>query len=235
MNCFLRCCSTERGYKLTSAPSILVLKILGRPQATRQCCKGSAIGSRGRARISSRQKAVFIDRDGTLNENHGYALRVRKHIAMFEGATDAIKELNEAAAAAEFRAVVITNQPVIARGECTFAEMNRIHARVQTELGRKGAFLDRIYYCPHHPERGFVGEVSTLKGPCECRKPKIGMIQKAREELNIDLKKSWLIGDSTTDLLTAQHAGLKSILVGNRRGRKKMENTELMLIFSSMI
>jgi histidinol phosphatase-like enzyme len=84
---------------------------------------------------------------------------------------------------------------------------------METLLGREHAFLDRIYFCPHHPEKGFPGERADLKIDCDCRKPKTGMIQKAVAELNIDLKQSWLIGDTTTDLQTAKNAGLKSILV----------------------
>ena len=117
----------------------------------------------------------------------------------------------------------MTNQPVIAKGFCDEAELQKIHNKLETLLGREHAFLDRIYFCPHHPEKGFPGERPELKIECNCRKPKMGMIQKAVADLNIDLKQSWLIGDTTTDLQTAKNAGLKSILVrtgaGGRDGK----------------
>jgi histidinol-phosphate phosphatase family protein len=102
---------------------------------------------------------------------------------------------------------------VIAKGFCDAAELQKIHNKLETLLGREHAFIDRIYFCPHHPEKGFPGERSELKIACDCRKPKIGMIEKAVTELNIDLTQSWLIGDTTTDLQTAKNAGLKSVLV----------------------
>jgi len=83
----------------------------------------------------------------------------------------------------------------------------------ETLLGREHAFLDRIYFCPHHPEKGFPGERADLKIDCDCRKPKTGMIKSAVGDLNIDLKQSWFIGDTTTDIQTARNAGVKSILV----------------------
>jgi histidinol-phosphate phosphatase family protein len=125
------------------------------------------------------------------------------------GVPEAIRRLNES----EYRAVVVTNQPVIARGECTTEELIYMHAKLETELGGAGAFLDAIYFCPHHPDKGFAGEVVQLKIDCACRKPKLGMIERAVSDLNIDLETSWLIGDTTSDLETARRAGLKSILV----------------------
>jgi mannose-1-phosphate guanylyltransferase / phosphomannomutase len=125
------------------------------------------------------------------------------------GVARAIHELNHNG----WRTVVVTNQPVIAKGFCDEAGLQKIHNKLETLLGREHAYLDRIYFCPHHPEKGFPGERPELKMDCDCRKPKIGMIQKAAAELNIDLSQSWLIGDTTTDLQTAKNAGLKSILV----------------------
>lgn len=98
--------------------------------------------------------------------------------------------------------------------------MQRMHNKLETLLGLEHAFLDRIYYCPHHPEAGFEGERPELKIRCDCRKPGIGMIQKAAAELNIDLAQSWMIGDTTTDMQTAKNAGLRSILVRTGAGGK---------------
>jgi histidinol-phosphate phosphatase family protein len=108
---------------------------------------------------------------------------------------------------------VVTNQPVIARGDCTTQQLLRIHDFLEMALGRKGAFIDRIYYCPHHPDKGFEGERPELKLDCECRKPGDGMIRQAVRELNLDLSSSWLIGDSTMDIQTARNCGVRAVLL----------------------
>ena len=161
-----------------------------------------------RSRIGHQKRAVFLDRDGTINEWKGHVARP-ENFALIKGAAEAVKELNEA----EYRVIVVTNQPVIARGEATFEEVRKIHWKMETLLGEQGAFIDRLYLCPHHPDKGFPGEVATLKVACDCRKPGTGLIQRACNEFNIDLGKSWLIGDTTTDMLAARRAGLTSVLV----------------------
>ena len=114
----------------------------------------------------------------------------------------------------------MTNQPVVAKGFCTEADIAMIHNKLETLLGREHAYLDRIYWCPHHPEKGFAGERADLKVDCACRKPKPGMVLQAGRDLNLDLKACWLIGDSTTDIETAKNAGLKSILLRTGHGGK---------------
>jgi D,D-heptose 1,7-bisphosphate phosphatase len=156
---------------------------------------------------------VFLDRDGTLIVDKDN-LRSADGLEILPGVPDAIRELNHHG----WRAVVVTNQPVIAKGWATESDLQTIHNKLETLLGLEHAFLDRIYYCPHHPEAGFEGERKELKIRCDCRKPGIGMIQKAVADLNIDLAQSWLIGDTTTDLQTAKNAGLRSILVHTGAG-----------------
>jgi D,D-heptose 1,7-bisphosphate phosphatase len=136
-------------------------------------------------------------------------MRSADELELLPHVAEAIRKLNHVG----WRTVVVTNQPVIAKGFCDEAELQKMHNKMETRLGREHAFLDRIYFCPHHPERGFEGERPELKIDCDCRKPKTGMIQKAVAELNIDLKQSWLVGDTTTDLQTACNAGIKSILL----------------------
>jgi D,D-heptose 1,7-bisphosphate phosphatase len=160
------------------------------------------------ASLTQKQIAVFIDRDGTLNVDHGHVASVEQ-MEPLPGIGPAMRCLNEAG----LRTVLVTNQPVIARGDCTAAELRRINARLEWELASSKAYLDRIYYCPHHPDRGFPGEVSELKFDCDCRKPKSGMLVRAQRELNIDLKGSWFIGDSTADAGAATMAGVSSIIV----------------------
>ncbi len=161
-----------------------------------------------RSRLDHPRPAVFLDRDGTLNEEVSY-IRRPEDLHLIPGAALAVRLLRQA----EFRIVVVTNQPVIARGECTFAELARIHNRLQMELSREGAYVDAIYTCPHHPHGGYPGEVAALKFDCDCRKPRTGLIERAARELNLDLAQSWFIGDTTSDLQTAANAGLRSILV----------------------
>ena len=113
----------------------------------------------------------------------------------------------------EYLAIVITNQPVIAKGFCTENDVINIHSKMEYLIGLENAFFDKIYFCPHHPEKGFEGEIRKLKIDCDCRKPNTGMIKQAVKDLNIDLDKSYFIGDTTTDIKTGENIGLKTILV----------------------
>ena len=158
--------------------------------------------------LKNKQRAIFIDRDGTINVSKGFISKA-DDLELIPGSIEAIKAINKSGALA----IVTTNQPVIARGECSFEELHNIHNKLKTLLGEKGAFVDDIFYCPHHPDKGFEGEVPELKFDCECRKPKTGMIDEAVKKYNIDLSKSYMVGDSTMDLETARNAGVKSVLV----------------------
>ena len=114
-------------------------------------------------------------------------------------------------------AVVTTNQPVIARGELTKKQLQDIHNKMETLLGADGAYVDAIYYCPHHPHKGFEGEIPDLKIDCDCRKPKPGMLLKAAEDYNIDLCNSWIIGDGENDIRAGKAAGCKTALIGTEQ------------------
>lgn len=161
-----------------------------------------------RASLSSAQKAVFIDRDGTLNEEAGHIARA-EDLRVLPGTGIALRRLNQS----EWRAIIVTNQPVLARGEASEQDFRRIHARLETEMARSHAYFDAVYVCPHHPDSGFAGEVAELKRACGCRKPAPGLIFAAARDLHIDLAESWLIGDTTADLGAAERAGVSSILV----------------------
>ncbi len=162
------------------------------------------------ARLSSRapRSAVFIDRDGTINVDSGH-VKSPAEFQLLPGVAGAIRQLNQAG----LLAVCITNQPVLARGDVTVEVLDQIHALMDFELGAHHAYLDRLYYCPHYPERGFPGEVAALKVDCDCRKPATGMIDTAIAEMKIACETSWLIGDSSADILAGIRAGLKTILV----------------------
>jgi len=198
----------QKGANLFGYNSPEYIKDIGTPQRYDRICGEYAAGVIARSSFATPQRAVFLDRDGTLVPDKD-CLRNADGLELLPGVADALHRLNHSG----WRAVLVTNQPVVAKGWCTEAELQNIHNKLETLLGREHAFLDRIYFCPHHPEKGFPGERVDLKIDCDCRKPKIGMIRSAVADLNIDLKQSWFIGDTTTDVQTARNAGVKSILV----------------------
>ncbi len=175
-----------------------------------------------RGSLAVRRPAVFLDRDGTINREIGF-LTKPEQLELLPGAAEAVRWIKQAG----YRVVVVTNQPVIARGDCTTAELLAIHDKLEMELSRAGAFLDGIYSCPHHPDKGFAGERPELKIECECRKPGDGLLRRAAEELNLDLAASWMIGDRTVDVEAGAKAGCRTILVrtgeGGRDGRSAVQ------------
>jgi len=184
------------------------IKDAGTPERLDQVMADYESGRIARGSFATPAPAVFLDRDGTLNLEVNRVKTVEQ-LEVLEGVGEAIGRLNRS----PYRAVVITNQPVIARGDCSEQTLRAIHNKLETMLGRSHAYLDGLYYCPHHPERGHPGERVELKIACDCRKPAIGLIRQAQRELNLDLARSWFIGDSTVDLQTAANAGVRSILV----------------------
>jgi histidinol-phosphate phosphatase family protein len=184
------------------------IKDCGTPERLDRVSRDLASGKIARASLAHPQQVVFLDRDGTINLEVDH-LNSPDQLSLLPGVPEAIRRLNQS----EFRCCIVTNQPVIARGECSMAGLRAIHNRLETELGRRGAYLDRIYICPHHPHRGFEGERPELKFECACRKPATGMVDRAVEDFNIDRRRSWMVGDTTVDIETARRAGLNSILV----------------------
>ena len=158
--------------------------------------------------LKQKQKAIFLDRDGTINEYVGF-LRNIDDFKLLKSVGKAIAKINTS----PYLAIVATNQPVVARGEVTYQELDEIHKKMETELGKQGAYLDDIFFCPHHPHKGYEGEIAELKIVCDCRKPSSGMIMKAAECYNIDISQSWYIGDTTIDIQTGKNVGMKTILV----------------------
>ncbi len=152
--------------------------------------------------------AVFIDRDGTINEDVDYLNKVDE-LRLISGAGAAVKRINQAG----LKAVVITNQSAIARGYLSEEGLLAIHEKLVRLLAVDGARLDGVYYCPHHPDDG-----------CNCRKPASGMVLAAAKDLDVDLKKSYIIGDKISDIQLGYNLGLTSILVmtGYGRGQKEL-------------
>ena len=155
--------------------------------------------------------AVFLDRDGTINEDLGH-IQTPQDLVLLSGAASAIGRLNES----QYLTVVVTNQSVIARGKCTEADMDVIHDRLQSLIGDYGAYINRIYYCPHYPDRLIPGNRQDLKIVCDCRKPEPGLILRAAKEMNIDLNMSWMVGDTISDIEAAKMAGIRSILLAKQ-------------------
>ncbi len=184
------------------------VKDMGTPERFESVCSDLASGKVCHRNLKNRQKAVFLDRDGTINRYVGF-LRSCDEFELEPCAAEAIRMINSS----EYLAVVVTNQPVIARGEVTVSELDMIHNKMETLLGNEGAYVDRIYYCPHHPDSGFEGEIASLKIDCSCRKPKPGLLLRAASDLNIDLEASWMIGDGMNDIGAGINAGTKTAFI----------------------
>lgn len=185
------------------------VKDMGTPDRYESVCRDFSEGKVKARNLHNKQKAVFLDRDGVINKYVGF-LRNIDDFELLDGVSKAIRKINESG----YLAIVVTNQPVIARGEVSFAELTEIHNKMETLLGEDGAYLDAIYFCPHHPDKGFDGEIPELKFDCDCRKPKPGMLIKAAKKFNIDLTKSWMVGDSDSDIMAGKNAGCSTVLIG---------------------
>lgn len=184
------------------------VKDMGTPERFYSVVKDYKAGIVQGKNLAKKQKAIFLDRDGTINKYVGF-LREINDFELIPSISDAIKKINSSG----YLAIVVTNQPVIARGEVTWDELEEIHNKMETELGNNGAYLDAIYFCPHHPHKGYDGEVVELKIECSCRKPKPGMLLKAAKDFNIDLSKSWMIGDGENDVKAGIAAGCRTVFI----------------------
>lgn len=161
-------------------------------------------------------KAVFLDRDGVINELIYYPEQgiidspfTVEQFRLLPGVGEAIKKFREM----DYKVVLVSNQPGIAKGHMSEETFDNIRQKMKEELAREGAFLDGEYYCFHHPE----AKVERLKANCECRKPNIGLLLQAAQELDIDLSQSWMIGDSLTDVKAGKGAGVRTILLGRMK------------------
>ena len=181
------------------------VKDMGTPERYAGVCADYESGKIHARNLQNPQRAVFLDRDGTINRYVGF-LKDIDTFTLLPGVAEAVKKINDSG----YLAIVVTNQPVIARGEVTVDMLSKIHDKMETLLGEHGAYLDAIYYCPHHPHKGYAGEIPELKIDCDCRKPKPGMLLQAREDFKIDLKNSWMVGDSANDIEAGNAAGCRT-------------------------
>lgn len=163
--------------------------------------------------MREKRKAIFIDRDGTINEEVGY-ITDPSQVRVYDFAVDAIRSINEAG----FLAIAVTNQAGIARGVFTEDFLSEIHLLINDTLRSGGARLDAIYFCPHHPRDG--GQPYRIE--CDCLKPLPGMLLRAAEDFNIDLAGSYMIGDRYRDVEAGHRAGALSVMVRTGYGEAEL-------------
>lgn len=185
------------------------VKDMGTPERYYMVCEDFRNGKIAAKNLLNKQKAVFLDRDGTINKYCGFVTNPTQ-IELIDHVAEAIRKINESG----YLAIVVSNQPVIARGDCTLDVLKQIHNMIETELGKQGAYLDDIFFCPHHPDKGFEGERIEYKIDCDCRKPKPGMLFSAAKKYNIDLSESYMVGDSYRDVEAGLNAGCRPIYIG---------------------
>ena len=161
-----------------------------------------------------KKTAIFLDRDGTINDEVGY-LNSADKLRIIPAAFEAVRLIN----ASGMKAVVITNQAGVAKGLFTEEFVRNINGQIQSALLAQGALIDRFYFCPHHPTEG----IDPYRLICDCRKPEPGLLHQAAVDLNIDLARSYVIGDRLRDVETAHRAGAKGVLVMTGYGQDFMQ------------
>ena len=215
--------------KMLAVSSPEYVKDMGTPERFEQVCTDLTSGLVHSRNLKNPQKAVFLDRDGTINRYVGF-LRNIDQLELLPTSAEAVRLINESG----FLAIVVTNQPVIARGEVSWPSLHLIHNKLETLLGSAGAYVDGIYICPHHPDSGFAGEVKALKIDCSCRKPKPGLIYRASADFNIDLTESYMIGDSWRDVQCGQAAGVKGTILLTGEGTESSHSASSRFDISSV-
>lgn len=199
----------EKGETLYAYHSAEYIKDMGTKDRLPLICEDVKNGKVARLNKQNKRPSIFLDRDGVLIKDMDKNPKA-ENLEILPNVIEAVRKINQS----DFLSIVVTNQPMIAKGFVTFDDVEEVHKTLETKLGQDRAYLDGIYYCPHHPEKGFAGEIPELKIECDCRKPKAGMFYQAAKDFNIDLSKSWMIGDRESDMQAGKNAGCKTILVG---------------------
>jgi mannose-1-phosphate guanylyltransferase / phosphomannomutase len=194
----------EKKINLYGYLSTEYIKDMGTPDRYEKVSGDVISGKVAKSNNRYSKNAVFLDRDGVISRDIDL-LNMPSQLELIKGASEAIKLINRSG----YLAIIVTNQPVIARNLCSIDELNIIHNLLETLLGKDHAYVDAIYFCPHHPDSGYPEERKEFKINCDCRKPKPGMIIQASHDWNIDLKNSYMIGDRKTDIEAGINAGLK--------------------------
>lgn len=202
----------KSGKKIFAYHSTEYIKDMGTPDRLIQISKDIKSGKVFQLNKKNKRPAIFLDRDGVVCQDMD-TNPISKYFKLLPGVSKAIQIINDS----NYLSILVTNQPMIAKGFVTLKEVEQTNKTMETQLGNEHCFLDGIYFCPHHPEKGFKGEIPELKIDCDCRKPKPGMLIKASLDFNINLKNSWMIGDRETDIEAGNNAGCKTIILGNKR------------------
>lgn len=184
------------------------VKDMGTPERYYSVCEDWQSGRVAAMNFGHKRRAVFLDRDGVLNEDIGLVYKPEQ-MNLIDGVEEALRYIHQKG----YLAVVVTNQSVIARNLCTFEELDAINALMETLLGKKNAYIDALYFCPHHPDGGYPEERKEYKIKCNCRKPAPGLLLRAADELNIDLSESVMIGDRQSDVQAGINAKTKKSLL----------------------
>lgn len=206
------------------------VKDMGTPERYKQVAEDYVSGCIQEKNLKNKQKAIFLDRDGVINKYVGF-LRQIDEFELLPGVSDAIRKINMSG----YLCIVVTNQPVVARGEVTYEYLRQIHNKMETLLGKGRAYVDAIYFCPHHPHKGYQGEIPELKVVCDCRKPKPGMLWKAAKDFNVDLSLSWMVGDSKSDIESGKAAGCKTVYIGKEDYAQNKTVTSLLQFVDEII
>lgn len=199
-----------KGGSISAYPTTEYVKDIGTLDRFEKVKNDFISGKVARLNRKNKRKAVFLDRDGIINKDTDNLSRI-EDFELLENVAQAIKKINKS----EYLSIIATNQPMIAKGFITESELSEIHKKMETILGNDNAYIDGLYYCPHHPESGFEGEIKELKINCECRKPLSGMLIRASEEYNVDLENSWMIGDREADVIAGKNAGCRTVLLSD--------------------
>lgn len=203
----------EAGLKIYGYISPEYIKDMGTPDRYEKVCSDVKSGKVARMNRKYPRSAIFLDRDGVISKEVNL-LNSSEQLELIEGAAEAIRYINQKG----FLAIIVTNQPVIARNLCSIEELRNIHEKLETLLGKEHAYVDAIYYCPHHPDSGYPEECKEYKIKCDCRKPNPGMIFRAAKDWNIDLSTSYMIGDRESDKMAGVNAGVKeSVLISQNK------------------
>jgi histidinol-phosphate phosphatase family protein len=187
---------------------------IGTPERLARAQEQLRSGKLARLALRNKKPALFLDRDGVVNEEIGGVHRPQD-VKLLPGAASSIRVFNDAG----IPVICVTNQPDLAKGFMSWEDFRRVTGAIDQQLASEaGAYIDDLQVCPHHPERGWPGEVEALKVKCDCRKPSDGMLRKAAAFHNIDLSRSWLVGDRFCDVAAARSAGARSVIVATGHG-----------------
>lgn len=207
----------KKNHKVFAYYSREYVKDVGTPKRYFEALKDFKNKIPQKRNLNKKMPAIFLDRDGTLNREKYNVYS--NPCNLFSKTIEAIKIINKK----NYLSIIISNQPAIAKGFVKQKHVEFTHSKLETMLGHSGAYIDEILYCPHHPKKGFRGEIKSLKVKCECRKPRIGLIKLAEKKFNIDLKKSIFIGNSMVDYETAINAGIKPMIINNKILSKELK------------